>query len=153
MNKKISKNPFQENNELFFKVPLELQQHMSSMSSSEIVVYVFFMTQVFYKKTLEIEEPVDSISYWTGIKNPITVRSAIRGLVKYGWIKDIIYRKNSSNIYVLNLRPDVNYDLIRKMDDRSKNTSNAKKKSIQNGEGGKFVKKNVQEGEATEEQL
>lgn len=153
MNKKISKNPFQENNELFFKVPLELQQHMSSMSSSEIVVYVFFMTQVFYKKTLEIEEPVDSISYWTGIKNPITVRSAIRGLVKYGWIKDIIYRKNSSNIYVLNLRPDVNYDLIRKMDDRSKNTSLAKKKSIQNGEGGKFVKKNSQEGEIAEEQL
>lgn len=152
MNKKISKNPFQENNELFFKVPLELQQHMSSMSSSEIVVYIFFMTQVFYKRTLEIEEPVDSISYWTGIKNPITVRSAIRGLVKYGWIKDIVYRKNSSNIYVLNLRPEVNYELIRKMDDRSKNTSTAKKKSIQNGEGGKFVKKNVQEGESTEEQ-
>ena len=80
MKKKISSNPFKENSELFFKVPLELQKHMSSMSPSEIVVYIFFMTQVFYKKSVEIEEPVDSISCWTGIKNPVTIRSAIKGL-------------------------------------------------------------------------
>lgn len=115
------------------------------MSPSEIVVYIFFMTQVFYKKSVEIEEPVDSISYWTGIKNPVTIRSAIKGLVKYGWIKNIIYRKNSSNVYVLNLRPEVNYEMVRKMNDRSKNTSIAKKKSIEKGEAGKFLKKDSEE--------
>ena len=145
MKKKISSNPFKENSELFFKVPLELQKHMSSMSPSEIVVYIFFMTQVFYKKSVEIEEPFDSISYLTGIKNPVTIRSAIKGLVKYGWIKNIIYRKNSSNVYVLNLRPEVNYEMVRKMNDRSKNTSIAKKKSIEKGEAGKFLKKDSEE--------
>lgn len=134
-------DPFQEQKNLFFKVPLKLQENMSSMTTSEICVYVFFMTQVFYKKTLKIEEPVESICYWTGIKNPITVRNAIRGLAKYGWIVDIIYRKNSSNIYVLSLEPKVNYDLIKKMQSRSQNTSRAKKESIENGESGKFQKK------------
>lgn len=147
------KDPFQESNTWFFKTPIEFQKHMSSMKPSEIVVYIFFMTQVFYKKTLEIEEPVETICYWTGIKNPITIREAIKGLVKYGWIKDIVYRKNTSNLYILNMRPEVNYELIRKMEERSKNTSIAKKKSIQNGEGGKFVKKNYEEGEIAEEQL
>lgn len=147
------KDPFQESNNLFFKTPIEFQKHMSSMKPSEIVVYIFFMTQVFYKKSLEIEEPIDTICYWTGIKNPITVRAAIKGLAKYGWIKDIVYRKNSSNLYILNIVPETNYELIRKMEKRSKNTSRAKKNSIQNGEGGKFVKKNIQEKESPEEQL
>ena len=55
------KDPFQESNNLFFKTPIEFQKHMSSMKPSEIVVYIFFMTQVFYKKSLEIEEPIDRI--------------------------------------------------------------------------------------------
>lgn len=134
-------DPFKENNHLFFKVPLELQRQMSSMTPSEITVFVFFMTQVFYQKTLTIEEPVESICYHTGIKNQITVRNAIRGLVERGWIGNILYQKNSSNKYVLNLEPKVNYELIKRMNERSKNTSLAKRKSIENGEKGKFEKR------------
>lgn len=134
-------DPFKEGNNIFFKVPLELQKYMSSMSPSEITVYVFFMTQVFYQKSLTIEEPVDSICYWTGIKNQITVRNAIKGLVEKGWIGNILYQKNSSNKYVLNLEPKVNHELIKRMNERSKNTSLAKRKSIENGEKGKFEKR------------
>ena len=96
------------------------------------------MIQVFYKKSLLIEETNAGIRYWTGIKREETVRSAIRGLAEKGWIKDIYYQKHGSNIYTVNLHPKINKDLLTKMDERSKKTSRAKKKSIESGEAGKF---------------
>jgi len=146
-NKKSSKkgspeieDPFSRSNTLFFKVPLAFQSHQSSLTQSEKDVYIAFMVQVKYKKVLAIEMPLETLSYWTGIKSIATITSAIKGLAEKGWIQDIQYQKQKANIYHLNLKPKVNNELIEKIKKRSENTSKAKKKSIADGEEGKFEK-------------
>lgn len=134
-------DPFSVTNKLFFKVPLAFQMHQSGLSQSEKDVYIFFMIQVKYKKKLEIEASHEEIMYWTGLKSIATITSAIKGLAKKGWLRDVIYRMQKSSIYVLNLEPSINPELIEKLNSRSENTRQAKKKSIANGETGKFIKK------------
>ena len=90
-NKVKVRDPFYSDNIMFFKVPLEFQLHMSSMSQSEKDVYICFLIQVYYRKTLEIEMPVETICYWTGIKSISTAINAVKGLAEKGWINDIIY--------------------------------------------------------------
>ena len=137
-NKVKVRDPFYSDNIMFFKVPLEFQLHMSSMSQSEKDVYICFLIQVYYRKTLEVEMPVETICYWTGIKSISTAINAVKGLAEKGWINDIIYQKQKANIYVLNLKPNVNHLLLEKIKSRSEKTSNAKKESIKKGESGKF---------------
>jgi len=136
------KDPFSISGALFFKVPLSFQAHQHSLTQSEKDVYIALIAQVYYRKTLSIEIPVDTISYWTGIKSIVTITNAIRGLSKSGWISNIIYQKQKPNIYVLSLEPKINTELLEKLDQRTKNTSKAKKKSIAKGESGKFIKGN-----------
>lgn len=150
-NKIKIKDPFYSSETTFFKVPLDFQLHMRSMSQSEKDVYICFLIQVYYRKTLEIEMPIDTICYWTGIRSISTAINAVKGLAEKGWIKDIIYQKQKPNIYILNLKPVVNNFLIEKIKSRSENTSKAKKKSIKNGEAGKFEEGNqLAKGEHTE---
>lgn len=131
---------FKDLKSLFFKTPISLQRELSSFTDSELRVYMAFIIQIHYRKKVWIEATTADIAYWTGIKNPVTVRLAIRGLAVKGWIKNIKYQKNSGNVFTINLEPKPNEELIKKMDERSKNTSIAKKKSIKNGEKGKFEK-------------
>lgn len=148
------KDPFYVLNVDFFKVPLAFQLHMKILSQSEKDVYIGLLTQVYYRKSLSIEMPVDTICYWTGIKSVATVTNAIKGLAEKGWIKDIIYQKQKPNIYVLNLEPTVNVALLEKMKSRSENTREAKIKSIRKGESGKFqsVESTTEGMESTKEQ-
>ncbi len=138
-----AKDPFYTKNVTFFKVPLAFQAHMNSLSQSEKDVYLTLIVQVYYRKTLEIDMPLDTIAYWTGIKSLSTITNAIRGLAEKGWIKDILYRKQESNVYILNLEPTINFKLIEKIKERSEKTRKAKLDSIKNGEAGKFEKGNM----------
>lgn len=126
---------------LFFKIPLEFQKWQSTLTQSEKDVYLYFMAQVHYAKSLRLEKDYEDIMYWTGLRTKEAVRNAIWGLAKQGWIEDIIYQKHASNIYIINLYPHVNEDLLERMERRSQNTSKAKKKSIAEGEKGKFSPK------------
>lgn len=124
----------------YFKMPMEFQMWQSTLSPSAKDIYTMFMIQVRYRNTLDIDMNYELIGYWTGIKHKATIARAIRELAEYGWIRDIKYQKRESNIYSLNLYPKKNIFLIEKMELRRQNTSKAKKKSIANGEGGKFEK-------------
>ena len=122
----------------FFKVPLSFQVHQSGLTQSEKDIYIFFMIQGYFKKSLEIQASNEEMRYWTGIKDHVAIRRAVRGLAEKGWIGDVVYQKRGANKYVVLLEPKRNQDLINKMDLRSERTSKAKKKSIKKGESGKF---------------
>lgn len=141
------KDPISEAGVLFFKVPLIFQTYMSSLTQSEKDIYIYFMIQMKYKKSRWLELSYEHFMN-TGIKSKDTISIAIFGLVTKGWISDIQYQKNKPNKYLINLEPvenplEKNKELIEKIILRSKNTSEAKKKSIANGEGGKFEKKEL----------
>ena len=147
------KDPISEAGLLFFKVPLIFQTHMSSFTQSERDIYIYFMIQMKYKKSRWLE-----LSYQhfmnAGIKSKDTISKAIFGLVIKGWISDIIYQKNKANFYLVNFEPldeplIKNKELIEKILLRSKNTSEAKKKSIANGETGKFKSKSEETDNGT----
>ena len=140
---KKTKDVFKRENEeqiLFFKVPLEFQMHMNSLAASEQITYIYFMTQVFYKHSLDLEVTYEDIMFYTGLTTRETVSRAIRGVAGKGWIGVIIYQKRAANIYRINLSPRVNEKLISKMESRRQKASVAKSSSIANGESGKFTK-------------
>ena len=140
-NKPRVSDPFSREGILFFKVPLSFQTKHSSMTPSEISVFLVFMEQMSYKKSQWIPLSHAEIMYWSGISNKVTVTKALLGLVTIGWIGDIKYRKQNSNVYFINLEAKPNKKLLQMVLERSKKTSDAKKHSIQNGEQGKFKKK------------
>ena len=74
--------------------------------------------------------PLETLSYWTGIKSIATITSAIKGLAEKGWIQDIQYQKQKANIYHLNLKPKVNNELIEKIKKRSKIQVRRKRKVL-----------------------
>jgi len=133
---------------IFFKVPVTYQNWMSTLTHYEKDILIFFMTQVYYKKSLRIPASHPEIMHWTGIKTKKTVIVAIRGLAEKGWLADVITVKFGKNEYIINLEPQINTNLISKLELRSRKASKAKKKSIENGERGKFVtNKDIREEE------
>lgn len=129
----------------FFKVPLQLQTAQAEMTSMEMNVLIAFFIQMSYRDTRWIQIPLSTLSANTGISRKETIIKAIHGLVEDGWIEDIRYQKNDANWYHINIEPTKNEELIKKIQQRKLNTSNAKKKSIAEGEKGKFVKKETTE--------
>lgn len=133
-------DPFSKSGVLFFKVPITFHTHQSSLTQSEKDIYMALISQVHYKKSLLIEMPLEGFMYWTGIKKNHTITKAVKGLAEKGWLHDVIYQMQKPNIYVVNIIPKANPDLLEKLAQRTENTSRAKKISIAGGEAGKFKK-------------
>jgi predicted transcriptional regulator len=123
---------------LFFRVPLELQKYLSTLTDSELRVYIYFLTQVSYQNTLQIQTTRENIMYETGISNTATVTKAIQGLAKHGFIENIFFQRSGGNRYTINLIPHVNKELLKRVVEHGKKLRKARKKSIENGEKGKF---------------
>jgi uncharacterized membrane protein len=137
---------FSKEKVLFFKVPLIFQTYQSTLTQAEKDIYIYFLIQMKYKKSKWIRTSNVEIGYWTGIHTKATIGKAIKGLVEIGFIGDIKYQKNNANIYCINITPVVNENLAVVVAERSRAASERKKRSIANGETGKFISKNDGEG-------
>jgi len=126
----------------FFKVPKIFQEYQRILSQSQKDVYIYFMIQMKYKKSKWIRASIPEILWCTNIKNKVTVIKAIRELVVEGLIGDIQYQNNNANIYMINLVPQKNEELLKRIDEKSRLAREKKKESIAKGENGKFKKGN-----------
>ena len=118
----------------YFRLPAEFGKRLSEISSSEQQVYLFLMFTAMFFHTLEVKASYDEMMLGTSIKTRQTLSTSIRGLVEKGWIGNIVWAKNSKNTYRLNLAPRVNRLLLARMDEKSSKMSDAKKRSLENGE-------------------
>ena len=123
----------------YFKSPVSLLKYQSTLTPSELSLYICFMGQAMYRHTLKIQISYPELMAFTGIKTRNTLSKAIFGLVEKGWIEDIQWVMNNSNWYTLSLDPKPNKELISQMKKRKNKMSKAKLDSIEAGEKGKFT--------------
>ena len=129
----------------FNKIGKEFLLVQRELSGSQVKCYIALLMECNLKNSLSVEMSHGDFNYWTGIKDGGTITSAIKGLVKNGWIKNIVPQMNSSYIYTISMdKSEPNIQLYDWLDERGKKQAEvSKKKKLVRDDSGKFIKSEV----------
>lgn len=126
----------------FNKIGKEFLLVQRELSGSQVKCYMALLTECNLKNTISVEMSHGDFTYWTGIKDGGTITNAIKGLVKNGWIKNIVPQMNSAYIYTISMdKSEPNSNLYEWLDERGKKQAEvSKKKKLVRDDSGKFIK-------------